>query len=408
MSKPRNERQRTSVLTTFSGVSTQRFPSGTVRDDPVSVNVLETQRTVSEGNRWPPPKGSNGDFGGDFFTTRTTRSSSFRKGQWSAPEEWGWPRVSYQGDLGAVHPGIDPSQTAGRSEQELNAMGATAIARCKPTNSPANAFVFLTELYKDKIPHLVGSTIWKAKTGQARKATADEHLNLQFGWMPIFNDIKDFLGAVYHADRVLTQFERDAGRNVRRRYRFSSKPVISEEILSPAAVPFGYSGSPTGPFGVITRHTTVSSDVWFSGAFTYHLPSGYDSRNKMERYARRAEYLLGTDMSPAKIWQIAPWSWAVDWFANTGNVISNLTDFASGGLVMRYGYIMETSTVTDIYTNEGSGLFGQKLVLPPFKVETITKKRYGANPFGFGVVWNGLSPFQLSILAALGISKGSK
>jgi len=75
---------------------------------------------------------------------------------------------------------------------------------------------------------------------------------------------------------------------------------------------------------------------------------------------------------------------------------------------MRYGYIMETSTVTDIYTNEGSGLFGQKLVLPPFKVETITKKRYGANPFGFGVVWNGLSPFQLSILAALGISKGSK
>jgi len=34
-----------------------------------------------------------------------------------------------------------------------------------------------------------------------------------------------------------------------------------------------------------------------------------------------------------------------------------------------------------------------------------TKMRQRANPYGFGLTWSGLSPFQLSILAALGINK---
>jgi hypothetical protein len=37
--------------------------------------------------------------------------------------------------------------------------------------------------------------------------------------------------------------------------------------------------------------------------------------------------------------------------------------------------------------------------------EVVTKRRTEANPFGFGVSWKGLSPFQLSIAAALGISR---
>jgi len=36
---------------------------------------------------------------------------------------------------------------------------------------------------------------------------------------------------------------------------------------------------------------------------------------------------------------------------------------------------------------------------------TETKKRIRANPFGFGVSWDGLSPFQASIAAALGITR---
>jgi len=37
--------------------------------------------------------------------------------------------------------------------------------------------------------------------------------------------------------------------------------------------------------------------------------------------------------------------------------------------------------------------------------KTVHKSRFPANPFGFGVGWEGLSPTQLAITAALGITR---
>lgn len=409
MSKPRNTRRRVMAAGSFEGVSIRMNPDGSKTEYPQRVDLFETQETVSEGHQWPPPKGSNGDFGGDFHTTKVTRSPAFLKLGYTEPEAYGyWPHWAFKGQLAAVDPSIAAPEGSETSDSDLMKMGASAIAKCKPTNSPADVFTFLAELYKEGLPNLVGTELWKSKTGQARKAASSEYLSFQFGWRPIVNDAKKFLNAVVTADLVLSQFERDAGRNVRRSFRFPSSTETTTTNIAYGSPPYGYRGQQYGPFGTIVRRRTIERDIWFKGCFTYSLPSGYDSRNKMERYARRVETLLGTDITPERLWQIAPWSWAVDWFANTGDVLSNLYDFQSGGLVMRYGYIMETSKVTDSYTNEGVGLFDRPLSLPPVVVSTTTKKRLAANPFGFGVVWKDLSPFQLSILAALGINRGSR
>jgi hypothetical protein len=119
-------------------------------------------------------------------------------------------------------------------------------------------------------------------------------------------------------------------------------------------------------------------------------------------------------LTPELLWELAPWSWAVDWFTNTGDVINNISQFAGSGLVLRYGYLMEESIVTDIYSLEGhswkSGLAGRPNTLSRVKIPnsvyiTHVKQRIRANPYGFGVTWDALSAFQLSILAALGISR---
>jgi len=146
---------------------------------------------------------------------------------------------------------------------------------------------------------------------------------------------------------------------------------------------------------------------WFSGAFTYHLPSDYDSRSKMTDYASLADKVYGTSITPEVLWELAPWSWAVDWFFNAGDVVNNLSDWESAGLVMRYGYMMEHTFHKYTYIASGTG-FKKELNLasvPSLTLVTETKKRVGANPFGFGVTWDGLSPFQTSVLAALGISR---
>jgi hypothetical protein len=145
---------------------------------------------------------------------------------------------------------------------------------------------------------------------------------------------------------------------------------------------------------------------WFSGSFTYYLPSEYDSRSKIGKIALLADR-LGLKPTPDTVWELSPWSWAIDWFSNTGDVISNVSDFANQGLVMHYGYIMEHSIRSRTYFQERSGYKINRSPVPagPLTLVTETKVRRQANPFGFGVSWEGLSTFQASILAALGISR---
>jgi hypothetical protein len=158
--------------------------------------------------------------------------------------------------------------------------------------------------------------------------------------------------------------------------------------------------------GQVNRIRTTTIRRWFSGAFTYHLALGGDSFSKMVRAQSEAKKLLGFSLTPDTLWNLAPWSWAVDWFTNTGDVIENITSMAVDGMVLKYGYVMEHTIVRDTYTFVGHpGLVGNPRP-NDITMVTETKKRRKATPFGFGLTWDGFSPRQLAIIAALGITKG--
>lgn len=296
--------------------------------------------------------------------------------------------------------------SAASSDAELNALGATAIARCRPDNSIASAGAALGEIYTGGLPSLLKSTSWKGRAQTARNGGKD-YLNVQFGWVPLVNDISQFANGVRQFRKVMNQYERDAGRLVRRRYEFPVEKTESETVVfgSPAWV--GASGGNViASSGTMTLRKRVTKQRWFSGAFTYHLPTGYDSRSQVERYALFADKFLGLNLRPDTLWELAPWSWAVDWFSNAGDVISNVNSFTIDGQVLVYGYMMEHTISEYTYTLDGVVDSDGKPVKPqPVVLVTETKKRRGASPYGFGVTWDGLSPFQISILTALGISR---
>jgi len=132
----------------------------------------------------------------------------------------------------------------------------------------------------------------------------------------------------------------------------------------------------------------------------------------MDRISLIAKQVFGAKLTPETLWNLTPWSWAVDWFSNTGDVLSNVSSWKSDGLVMQYGYIMETSITRHTYRyiptknwNGVSPYTGDYKAIPPLIVEKISKIRRRANPFGFGVTWDGLSPIQATIAAALGLSR---
>lgn len=384
-------------------------PSVPFRDTGGWSQADETQITVSEGHPWGDKH--QGDIGGEFTTVRRyyedvdLASKTFSHGQQIGSDFY---EATYTGPLTPKHPALfEFPAPRSSSNLELMKAGATAVARCKPTNSVADVATALGEIYRDGLPHLVGHQTWQQRALTAKNA-GSEYLNVVFGWKPLIKDVSEFSDGVRFADSVLAQYERDAGKQVRRRYNFPVQRELKSRIYQEEQRAFMHPFNSVfldGPRGRIILSEKFEQRRWFSGAFTYHLPTGYDSRSKMNRWALMVKHVFGLNVTPETLWNLAPWSWAVDWFANTGDVIGNITSYAQDGLVMRYGYIMEHTTVSNTYSWDGPTGLGGGAVPSPLTLVTETKLRRRANPFGFGVSWDGLSPLQLSIAAALGLSR---
>jgi len=267
----------------------------------------------------------------------------------------------------------------------------------------------LGELRKDGLPAIAGASTMQARTLRLRQA-GDEFLNVEFGWLPLVSDVDDLIRTIKDSDKLLDQYDSDRGKLIRRRYSFPSEKSETEEQLSASKMPEGIPisvgfGPPSIP-GVWSKRTTVVKNRWFSGAFRYGVPtSGLTARKGIAGLAAKADYLYGLTLTPDVLWNLTPWSWATDWALNTGDVLTNVSDFAQHGLIMQYGYLMETTITRVTYSLRGLVLYGIPVRVPDATFEVITKSRTGANPFGFGITWDGLSSTQAAIAVALGISR---
>ena len=368
---------------------------------------FRTQIVSLDGADPRPEKVGSVDLASYHLTSRKSATGAFE---------------TYNGPLPAIAPGsIDQSLSLipdmSSSDAELIVLGTTAIALCKPGQPVVDLAVGFAELFREGLPHMVGSSLWQSRAkelGPPPKRGSDEYLNWVFGWKPLLADIMGAAKALGNQDRLLSQYERDSGRIVRRRYDFpTERNMTTDSVVSPrgpgfptgaAKILYFKVGSSSVAQGTLTQTTTVEKERWFSGAFTYYLPAGYYSRNKLIRAAAKAKTLYGIELTPEVVWNLIPWSWAADWVANTGDVLSNVSDFALDGLVMHYGYMMETTTVTRKWVLSSHQCLG----VPDPLITTgqkVFQRRIKASPFGFGLTWDDFSPRQLGILAALGISR---
>jgi hypothetical protein len=367
------------------------------------------------------------DVGGEFYTRKTSVYAEDPSEQILSGRQFGSSSFDYAAEYRGPVLSTDLFNILAppSPDSNLTAMGTTAIARCSPTNNIAAAANFLIELRSDGLPKLFGASLIKERVRSAR-GIGEEYLNEEFGWKPLIGDLKSLAFVVTHAHKVLSQYERDSGKVVRRGYRFPEENSQSTTVIGAQRGVVGdFTGlgwSPVNPggdpveilrygglTGTLFRTRQTWKKVWFSGAFTYHLPVGYNSRIKMIEDARHASTLLGLDLTPEVLWNASPWTWAVGWFSNSGDVIANLSDWATDGLVLKYGYIMEHSIVKDRYFVDRGGGFSSPFAHPsPIVFSVETKRRQKATPFGFGLTVSGFSPRQLAITAALGLTRGIK
>lgn len=379
---------------------------------PFHRTLTGTQYTESEGHPFPK-RGSSEDLGGEFLTSKLSYKDNCKRVKvWQGPpgEGFFWdgtcfPHLESGSDLSSFLTVVHSS------DSELDAAGSTAISRVLPTNPVAGLAVAFGEL-REGFPKIIGSTLFKKSGKPVSSKAGDEYLNYQFGWAPMVSDFKKWLNAVRDADKIWKQFQRDAGRHVRRRYYFpETTEVILDDELAGQPVKGGpvfgslWQGGTASSFKTLYRHHEIKRQRWFSGAFMYYMDTAAPSMKMWNSDMQRLQKLYGVKITPEVIWNLTPWSWAADWFGNTGDVIRNISQFSSDGLVMPYGYMMEKSVMTATYRMRDVTLQG--LTIPDITQEftKTVKRRRKATPFGFGLDFDSFSQFQLSIIAALGLSR---
>lgn len=371
-----------------------------LRNGTASPFTRRTREWISKQDHGSPFQSISHEYSDD---TRIIKGANVQPAwdyQWSGP----WFAKSH--NVGPTS-SLWPQVSLVNMSNDMLRLGTTAIAETIPTNPVAGAAQFLGEL-RERVPSVPGAQL--ARRGGDPKAIADEYLNYEFGLKPFIKDIREIGSAVKSAEKRLAQLRADSGRLVRRRYKFPVIRTVSDPVVQSTngfGSPAWRTGS-TGAYttgGKLTVTTSRETETWFSGAYTYLYAEGDSTLSRLKRAEQGANAVLGLRLTPELIWQLTPWSWAVDWVGNLGDVIHNLSAFSNDGLVMRWGYVMQTVRLTHTYHLSGVNFHAGGRASTTQSFTTVVKKRVKATPYGFGLDTDAFTTRQWAILGALGVSR---
>lgn len=248
--------------------------------------------------------------------------------------------------------------------------------------------------------------------------------------MPLVKDIQDAVDTLFKLHLLLH------GSDERRRHdkgeigkweRFVDVPTASDRTLfwsSPLASSntspsfltnqSGMMRTSPGTIDAAAGQWSFASKIVADYRFSARYHRGARPNSRERGYIEQAAQLLGLELTPAVLWELAPWTWLLDWGSNLGAVATNLSQLDWSNVLLDYAYLTlcvktEASISVNLYTGKWGTNGRYSSANGNFISQHITsveKIREQASPFGFSVDWNGLNAFQLSILAALGMSRG--
>ncbi len=417
---PLNERRRLLKSTDFTVSLREKTEfAGEVYFDQTTVypnHAYAWQITRSADTAWPEGRAER-DIGGPFETVRSWYDISHSNRVFTSEVWSGFYHGIYTGRVRLLAPTVDdvwsvpePSlsrladvASKSRMGADIDVLGSKMIASTIPTNPVVDGSVGLAELFREGIPSMIGSSLLKSRVGFLR-GLGSEYLNFEFGWKPLVSDVKNAAKAIVESETILRQLARDSGKNVRRRRHIPS--IKEAEVVTNAR---SYPRATDNNRYFDTSWARVSDnyqrDTWFSGCYTWHYDPG--SLNQVSEIATKARLLYGIQLTPEVMWNLAPWSWLVDWFANVGPLLHNVSAFQNDQLVLRYGYVMDRHQRSISVLSNASRVNGNSLPeMYNERYQVDWKRRVQATPYGFGVASSSFTIRQWAILAALGITRG--
>lgn len=425
------------------------MPYGVPKDAVQSAPYVTWERTTDENHGKPPY-----NTGGPFESIKIDRSGFFGSrsvGYGTYYSSVPFTGAGYNGYLkyqgGFIPPdpnlvgisGIDISDKPLLDSliPSVVTLGSQVWDKLKPQIEQAGLFVALAEI--EDIPHMINTTksaawefskIWTSMGGFNKKVMqpkfiADQFLNLQFGWKPFIKDINQILANVINYTDRIRRLAEENGQWIRRRATLvnNESSVMTNSGTGVKTYPGNVLGGVdwTLFYDPVVPYTEPHWEVWEDkvtfatcvGQFRYWLPefSGgdFDSDSFMNRVntARRTLDLFGLRPSPSNIYKAIPWSWLVDWFTGIGRSIQAMQDQVLDQMAAKYMSLSHHVVTTQRFrqfmpfTTQNGGM-----KIFEFSQSCDVKQRVMADsPFGFYLDYGDLSPNQLAILGALGLSK---
>lgn len=378
------------------------------------------------------------DHGHPFDTLKHTFEHRAATGEGRYRPSWqptATPRVDYRFSGQALIPQVSSSFLGGGlfsghqlapaqiPASDLTNFAQRAISKTAPNRAYFDLGRFLGEL-KEGLPSLAIQSL-KGRLSILKDAGGD-YLNYQFGWLPLVSDLKGILDVLRNSSEILQRMPQQ-GRPIRRSWalppRIESEQVTSDYAQIRSAVAWivdpstpGYfnpSGSGSLAYNAYGNGLVIKRlyrKQWFAGAYTTFLPLGVD----FTQFTAQFDLLTKIKWTPQTLWELAPWSWLIDWSSHIGDSIASNELAADKNLHIHYAYAMEhtaleVSSFFDFVPGAAAGeyyLSGMNSDKFYAYSKTVSKRRIRANPYGFTTGGlSGLSAQQIAILAALGLSR---
>jgi len=301
------------------------------------------------------------------------------------------------------------------------------VSKMRPRISEADLAVDIGELrdfprmYKDLAEKFRFDWILSGNPRPSRgrsmplSGASNDFLAVQFGWRPFLSSLQKLYQTTQNASTLIKSLiQRNAKWD--KRVRVFIEDEQTEQLITGNGMKVSPSGSDVDNLCFVdgsgrrqywsaTKRT--QRRVWCSGQFRFYRPefdpslSGFDSN---WNYVQQLITLYGARVNPSVIYRLTPWTWLIDWFANVGSIIEQLSLAANDAVVSKELYLMHRQEIV-IDLQQVINFKDGVRTLNFSRILDVKQRDHAVTPFGFGLQPNSLSGMQYAILAALGISR---
>lgn len=242
------------------------------------------------------------------------------------------------------------------------------------------------------------------------RAAADDYLAYIFGVRPTVKSLDDLAESISRSRYYAEKVSRQGFKRIRRRRTAKVLSDIASTHHSGILYPMR-TGNTWVYFGNYSRFTEYSQRTWYSASYRMATSDTDSWLERSSDFFKRIDRITGLGLDIRVAWDLIPFSFMADWFANTGDFLEARQVISDYNVTCEYGYVM--CHTRKVYTLVGSGGFGHYASGPSVPGSVFytrleeTKLRTRGGAFGFYTDFSNLNSFQWAALAALGASNAA-